>query len=114
MSMHVMNRHFVPFRIPWLELEGDNVVADRQRLRYRDNVLQPRGLIDLDRGLSNASFRDYLEEHNPCRFVPDTIEVQNSVEDKSLYELLKMLRDGNSRGYRYWHEIRSVRLVCKP
>jgi hypothetical protein len=50
--VEIVRRDFVPFRIPWLEPvppePGKDDTVFRERLRYYQQVLISRGLIDMD------------------------------------------------------------------
>lgn len=116
-SVTVLSRDFVPFRIPWLEpltvQEGGNEEYSSVRLRYYENILLHRGLIDLDSNAFEQRPEEYLAEHDPGRLLKEHLEVRHDrAEDERLDRILRTLRDQDSRGYRFWHEVRCLRLVA--
>ncbi len=116
-SVSVLRRDFVPFRIPWLEpltiQEGGSEEYSSVRLRYYENILLRRGLIDLDSNAVEQRPEEYLAEHDPGRLLKEHLEFHlDPAEDKRLDRILCTLRDQDSRGYRFWHEVRCLRLVA--
>ena len=115
--MEILDRSFVPFRIPWLEPrtkdEGGGDVYFAERVQYYESVLLKRGLIDLDSADSIHQAANYLAAHNPERLVSNSVHmIQDPHQERRLDETLSLLRTTDSRGYRFWHEVRVVRLVA--
>jgi len=115
--VEILDRSFVPFRIPWLEPrtkdEGGGDVYFAERVQYYENVLLKRGLIDLDSDDSIHQAANYLAAHNPERFVSNSVRMtQDPHQERHLDETLSLLRTTDSHGYRFWHEVRVVRLVA--
>lgn len=116
-SVAVLSRDFVPFRIPWLEPrtpeEGGGEGEFAVRLRYYESILLRRGLIDLDSSAADQRPEEYLAEYEPGRWLAGRIELQcDRGEDQRLDKILNTLREDDSRGYRFWHEVRCLRLVA--
>jgi hypothetical protein len=116
-TVAVLRRDFVPFRIPWLEpltiQEGGKDEYSSVRLRYYENILLHRGLIDLDSNAVEQRPEEYLAEHDPGRLLKEHLEFHHDrAEDERLDRILCTLRDRDSRGYRFWHEVRCLRLVA--
>ncbi len=113
--IEILARNFVPFRIPWLEPRAERGSRD-PNVDYYENVLLKRGLLDLDSPDNDQLPVNYLEHVRPGRGSQLHPEIQDcSREQNVLRDRLSHLRknSANSHGYRYWHEIRVVRLITK-
>jgi len=116
-SVAVLRRDFVPFRVPWLEpvtlREGGTEEGFAARLRYYEDILLHRGLIDVDSRAVEQRPEEYLAEHHPGRLLGKHVELHlDEGEEEQLDRILNTLRTQDSRGYRFWHEVRVVRLVA--
>ncbi len=112
-TVEILRQDFCPFRIPWLEPRTPREEADLQsfarRRKYYEDVLIPRGLIDMD---NHASWWSYVKDNSAI--LPDNCQSKQvaklSPDDivKTLYKI-----EDNSRGYRFWHEVRTIRLTSR-
>ena len=109
--IEVLRRDVVPFRIPWLEPTDWDREKDpslfREKVLYYEQVLTTRGLIDMD---NHENWYEHLRQYAPN--LPENCAAQLScyvTSDDVEKRLDESERD--SRGYRFWHEIRTLRLV---
>jgi SAM-dependent methyltransferase len=110
-EVEVLKRTFVPFRIPWLEPDPEQSDFERKR-DYYEKTLKPRGLIDMD--------DSPWWNHYQSKFAPELLKedfelcIQDGLEaqQQPIADLLEKIKQ-DSRGYRFWHEIRVVRLTTK-
>jgi hypothetical protein len=110
-NIEVLRRDVVPFRIPWLEptdweKEKDPAIF-REKVLYYERILMPRGLIDMD---NHKIWHEHLQDYAPN--LPENCTAQLSCHVSS-DDIEKYLDEAeqDSRGYRFWHEIRTLRLV---
>lgn len=107
--MDVLERNVVPFRITWLfprENEPERVI--KQKIEYFETILMPRGLIDLNN--RPASWLEFLEAYTPD--VPDAaIKEKCDCAGEGVLEQRLNSMAADSRGFRFWHEVRVVRLT---
>ena len=125
-SIEIVSREFVPLRIPWIEPippedydelgeHRDHVSAVfNEKKDYYESILKVRGrdLIDLDEGLdetevSNRSANSWIK-CTPYLNLQDKSDLTPQEYSKKLTVLLD-----DSRGYRFWHEIRILRIRGK-
>ena len=117
--LQVLHRSFVPFRIPWLEprliRKEETEEYSLPELRYYQNVLLERGLLDLDSNEARHQPDNYLAANRPERHLQKqgfTVD-SGSADHEALKALMIHLRQHDSHGFRFWHEIRAVRLAAK-
>jgi hypothetical protein len=112
-NIEVLRRDLVPFRIPWLEPTESNRKRDQvlfhEKARYYQQVLIPRGLIDIDK---HDTWTEHLERFEP--HLPDgcTAELICYPAHDDIEKRLDNIEE-DPRGYRFWHEVRVVRLRVK-
>ncbi|MCC6682818.1 MAG: methyltransferase [Phycisphaeraceae bacterium] len=110
--IELLARNYVPFRIPWLapvspqENQRAALTQYQNNIDYYQHTLRPRHLIDLDDvGFCPAT---YLQDIAPT--LPGGVcaldDMTNARECEKIID--NLLAD--SRGYRFWHEIRVLRL----
>ena len=111
--IEILRRDFVPFRIPWLEpipaQDGHNEDEFQKRCRYYSHTLIPRGLIDMD---NHEIWPQYLRNFAPNLPANITAEFSCRRSAETLEQVLDEI-EADARGYRFWHEVRVVRLVSQ-
>lgn len=114
--VEVLRRDFVPFRIGWLEprppdeSEPESRARDERQYRsnwgYYEQILIPRGLIDLD---EPQALTAHMNLHGLTGRDTDIIDC---VGDETTHTILERLIS-HSRGFRFWQEVRVVRLLAR-
>jgi SAM-dependent methyltransferase len=111
-SVEIICQEFVPFRIPWLEPippeenNGDEHTFAERRLYYTKTLI-PRGLIDLE---NHIPWPAYLDKFTPDLPGNSSVEFRLHSNPNTLERRLDKIQQ-DSRGYRFWHEVRVVRLA---
>jgi len=110
-EVRLLARSLVPFRIPWLE--PLDPAEDRQsstKRRYYEEVLLPRGLIDLD----STESRERYPGESESTIDEGKLGLTNTsgVSESTVKNLLDRLVS-DSRGFRFWHEVRVLDLRSK-
>ena len=101
-TVELLSRAVVPFRLPWLEPDPASP-SFRANLSYYENLLAPRGLLDLDSG--SVPYANPMSETSIKR-------MRDLSAGQEAFERLVDLVLEHSRGFRYWHEIRVLHVMA--
>jgi SAM-dependent methyltransferase len=110
-SIEILRREFVPLRITWLEPippeDGGDIGTFNERRKYYEKVLLKRGLIDME---GPDDWGNYLQEFSlqlPSNCSADLVVYPQAEDLEKTLDVIKQ----DSRGYRFWHEVRVLRMT---
>lgn len=110
-SVEILRRCLAVFRIPWLEHGDDDSPRTKEIMRYRSHVLEPRGLLDLDSQDESQLPEKYIAAHDPSQYLKEMV-IDRTDESRLFGDLARLRKSSReSHGYRYWHEVRVVRMI---